>query len=229
MATWVVHMRVAEIILGKYDIGKAAFLAGNIGPDCGVPDETWFGFTPSKTVTHWMIGDERNGENIHDEAFYSEYIKGYSNIDLRDSRYAFLLGYYAHLLTDMEWSKMIHLQISRDTDFGCRFREDPEFIWEVKRDWYGLDFKYLADNPGNIFETLFNRIDSMPEYLDYFPEGALMRQIRYIQKFYGTKNDWVNNEFKYLTENEMNDFVGNTGAKILKRFDQILHGFGCIA
>lgn len=218
MATWIVNIRIAEKLLAQYDLDPASFLAGNIGPDSGVPNENRTSFDPPKSITHWVREDAIHGKDIvsiHDREFYSKYLEGLTDSDLKGPRNSFLLGYYVHLLTDIEWSKMVNLKISLGSDFGRRFRQDPQFIWEVKKDWYGLDFKYLKDNADSIYHTVFSQINGMPDYLDYFPQGAIIRQIRYIQDFYGVENDWVNKEFNYLTEDEMDAFVRNTVKVVL--------------
>lgn len=55
MATWVAHMRIANHFMKTHEhLNNIQFLAGNIGPDCGVPNEDWSRFTPDKTMTHWQ-------------------------------------------------------------------------------------------------------------------------------------------------------------------------------
>jgi len=47
MATWITHMRIAEHFMKRYkELNNAIFLVGNLGPDCGVPNEDWSIFTP---------------------------------------------------------------------------------------------------------------------------------------------------------------------------------------
>ena len=53
MATWIAHMRIAEYFMNKDNrLNNIYFLVGNIGPDCGVPNEVWSKFTPDKDITH---------------------------------------------------------------------------------------------------------------------------------------------------------------------------------
>ena len=115
MATWIAHLRIAENILKDMNnFDSRAFILGNIGPDSGVPNEDWSNFNPPKKITHWI--NEEN--NIDAEEFFHKYIEKYTRenkeVDIRCrssmdySRYTYLLGYYVHLLTDIEWSKFFN-------------------------------------------------------------------------------------------------------------------------
>lgn len=42
MAFWMVHLRIADILLDKFeDLEKTDFIMGNIAPDSDVPSEDW--------------------------------------------------------------------------------------------------------------------------------------------------------------------------------------------
>ncbi|MFR1708393.1 MAG: zinc dependent phospholipase C family protein [Clostridium sp.] len=222
MATWIAHLRIAENILKDMNnFDSRAFILGNIGPDSGVPNEDWSNFNPPKKITHWI--NEEN--NIDAEEFFHKYIEKYTRenkeVDTRCrssmdySRYTYLLGYYVHLLTDIEWSKFFN-EKKKDALYNKKLNEDSSFIWTIKKDWYGLDFLYLDKNPNFIFHTIFKYIDQVPDYLDYFPEGALLKQVNYITKYYLGENEETKEKFIYLNEKEMDDFIENTYENILK-------------
>ena len=45
MASWIVHLRIAENLLGFIpDLEPARFAVGNIAPDSWMPDEKWENF-----------------------------------------------------------------------------------------------------------------------------------------------------------------------------------------
>ena len=49
MASWMVHLRIADLLLEEYDtVEQTEFIMGNIAPDSGVPSEDWKYYTPSK-------------------------------------------------------------------------------------------------------------------------------------------------------------------------------------
>jgi len=203
MATWGVHIRLAEAILNMgYDLDEKSFLVGNIGPDCGKPNEDWSRFTPPTELSHWKDKDN----NIRPELFYEKHL----NMKIQDKReWSFLIGYYVHLITDIEWSKMIQEEKSTDTNYA-KLKEDRNFIWTIKEDWYDLDHLYFRDNPENVFWAIFQHIEDFPNYLDYYPSDAIITQTKYITDYYQNPSTNLDREYKYLTMEEMNRFLEKT-------------------
>ncbi|HBL07059.1 MULTISPECIES: zinc dependent phospholipase C family protein [unclassified Clostridium] len=207
MATWIAHLRIAENILKNMDdLDSIAFILGNVGPDSGVPNEDWSSFNPPKKITHWI--NEEN--NIDAERFFDRYLK---NNLMEYSKYSYVLGYYIHLLTDIEWSKFFN-EKKKNALYNKKLKEDASFIWTIKKDWYGLDFLYLEKNSNFIFHTIFKNIDEVPDYIDYFPKGALMKQVKYITEYYLGDNEETKENFIYLNEEEMDKFIDDTSKKI---------------
>ena len=61
MATWIAHMRIAEHFMKKdAALDNALFLVGNIGPDCGVPNEDWSVLRP---ISSLRIGGVRTARS----------------------------------------------------------------------------------------------------------------------------------------------------------------------
>ncbi|CAK7086360.1 zinc dependent phospholipase C family protein [Tissierella carlieri] len=209
MATWGAHIRIAETILNvDRSLDEKYFLVGNVGPDCGEPNEDWSEFFPSKSVSHWINKDEV----IEAEKFYDEYL----NKEIEDNKlYSFLLGYYVHLLTDIEWGNMVDEKKKIDAEYK-KLETDKKFIWTIKKDWYDLDHLYFRKNPNSIFHRIFKNIESFPDYLDYYPAGAIERQLRYISGFYTKYNGNPEREYIYLTEKEMDDFVSEKSNCIIE-------------
>jgi hypothetical protein len=217
MATWIAHLRIAETILNKgYDLETVPFAVGNIGPDSGVPNEDCSSFTPPKKITHWL--DDTN--KINAKAFYDKYINNPSLKQDKDS-YSFILGYYVHLLTDIEWSKL-YTEKKKDPLYKDGLDKDPKFIWTIKKDWYGLDFLYLKNNPKSLFFTNFKDIIDAPDYLDYFPKNAFQLKIKYIVDYYLGENEETKENFIYLNEKEMDDFIINTSEIIMLALEHCL-------
>lgn len=211
MATWGAHIRIAEAILGAYShLHTESFLVGNVGPDCGEPNEDWSAFSPSKAVSHWI----NDHDNIQADAFYEQYLtKGYSD----HKRYSFLLGYYVHLLTDIEWIDMMDLRRTHDPLYQA-LKTNPKFIWTIKEDWYDLDHLYFKKNPHSIFHKVFKHIKAFPDYLDYYPQGGIERQLKYISEFYTGYEGNPDREYTFLVEEEMDRFVREKSDKIIKTF-----------
>ena len=54
MASWMVHLRVADLLLSRLEgITETEFIVGNIAPDSGVPNENWTAYTPSTKLSHF--------------------------------------------------------------------------------------------------------------------------------------------------------------------------------
>jgi hypothetical protein len=243
MASWIVHLRVAEKLLQAWPgLDPAQFAVGNIAPDAGIPDEKWETFTPPPEVTHFKGQGE--GGLYGDTVFYRRYLvplardAGASPLardagasaawpgahDQDPLRRAFLLGYYCHLATDNRW----YVEIGEPTQqrWQAQFAQDKNFIWEVKDDWYGLDFRYVRSHPDCLFWRVFLTCSYRADYLDFLPVEAVRQRVEYIREFYQRDDDSVrammNRPFIYLSEREMDSFVERTIQGLLNRqFSQI--------
>lgn len=203
MATWGLHMRIAEGLLSQNKhLDETYFLIGNIGPDCGMPNADWSEFTPSTEISHWK-SDEGD---IQADVFYATHLKGeVSSVP----EYSFLMGYYVHLLTDIAFSRLVNHK-----KMTCKLYEpwhqDPKFIWTIKKDWYDLDHKYFRDHPHNIFHRIFKHVKGFPDVLTYYPKGAVQSRIDYISHFYSNPPLELDREYIYLSEHEMACFIEET-------------------
>lgn len=128
-----------------------------------------------------------------------------------------MVGYYAHLLSDIEWSNMMKNQ-KQNKEIYDKFKTDKTLIWKVKEDWYDLDHLYFKNNKKSIFYRVLRGIDEFPEYLDYFPENAIITKLKYIINFYDTFEGDLDREYKYLTEEEMDRYVDVTTKVIAHTF-----------
>lgn len=216
MATWIAHLRVAEGLLKKgYDVDKESFIVGNIGPDSGVPNEDWSSFDPPTVITHW----KNEAGKIQPEDFYEKYLKDKAG-EMDKKEYSFKLGYYTHLIADVEWTKL-HERQKENEEYRRKLEEDKNFIWIVKKDWYGHDFIYVENYKESIFHTIFKHIENVPDYLEYFPKGAFTRQVKYIRDYYLGENEETKENFSYLTKKDMDKFIEDTVKVIEERLSVI--------
>jgi hypothetical protein len=208
MATWIAHLRIAENLLDLFpDLDQAGFAVGNIAPDSGIPDEKWEKFTPPPEVTHFGFFPDAY-RKLADMEFYRHYL-----LPLRGSvgsaMVSFRMGYFFHLITDNLWSETIGLPTEQR--FSSEFAKNKEFIWEVKKDWYGLDFIYVRDHPNSLFWRVF--LNALPENgdLDFLPLDAVRQRVEYIQKDYQRTDEDVqkayNRPYIYLSGQEMDRFI----------------------
>lgn len=111
------------------------------------------------------------------------------------------------MLTDIEWGKFYERK-KTETAYTDGLKKDRNFIWTIKKDWYGQDHLFLQNNPDFIFYTLFAKIDVFPnEYFDFFPDDAFTNQIKYITGFYLSSRENPDRDFPYMTKQEMDGFV----------------------
>ncbi|MGF7056413.1 hypothetical protein [Brassicibacter mesophilus] len=211
MATWGVHIRVAEKLLKmNFDFDKEAFTVGNLGPDCNKANEDWTEFDPPQKVTHWVTEDKK----IDADRFFDTYLRTNYQDKKKES---FLIGYYAHLLSDIEWSKLVEHK-KRTSCLYDQLNIDKDFIWEIKKDWYDLDHLYFRKNSDSFFHTSLKYLKEFPEYIEYFPKNSVINKLEYIINFYVSFEGNLDREYKYLTEDEMNLFVNRTADLISNIF-----------
>lgn len=212
MATWGLHIRIAQRLIEQgIAVDQEAFLVGNIGPDCGLANEDGTRFDPPASVTHWCDGSKLN---IEAALFARKYL---TRQGLEIKEWSFYLGYYVHLLTDKKFSRLVQDKIDNDPLY-LPLQEDNDFIWTIKKDWYDLDRRYFLENDDSLFFSVFTNIEEFPDYLEYYPQGAVITQIRFIIEFYRQKSVNLDREYLYLSESEMDRFleevIGYIAAKL---------------
>jgi hypothetical protein len=215
MASWIVHLRIAEDLLARIPaLDESMFAVGNIAPDSGIPDEKWENFSPPPMVTHFQDSDDVH-RSCRDLDFYRRYMEAIS-LQADSREFSFLLGYFFHLVTDNLWS--IHVGRPTHARFEAQFTADKNFIWEVKKDWYGLDFVYLHEHPQSLFQRVFLHADYEGVHLDFMPDEAIRERITYIQQYYQRSDDdtlaMCKRPFIYLSKDEMDDFVRKTSGRL---------------
>lgn len=213
MASWIVHLRVADKIINNLEgVSTTDFVIGNIGPDCGEPNENWTQYNPPKKITHWMNESKR----ICPELFYDQYIR--EEDKAKDfSKYSFYLGYYVHLLTDVAWKKEISLPTEKLYAHEFSMEDRDTVYARIKEDWYDLDFLFLKNNPGfRAYEVFKESKDYNNDYLPYYSNRAIPKQIRYIREFYDGPHGQLQREYKYLSSGKMDKFVEQCSIGIMK-------------
>jgi hypothetical protein len=221
MASWIVHLRIAEKLLAAIPgLDAALFAIGNIAPDSGIPDEKWENFTPPPEVTHF-VSDWRLAYAHEDLRFFCDYLQPLPKKE-RET-YAFRLGYFFHLLTDNLWRAQVHLPTKRR--YAAEFAADKDFIWEVKKDWYGLDFLYLRDHPESEIWKLFTTCEYHRQDLVFLPVEAVQQRLEYIKTYYGTITDRVlaayQRPYIYLSQSDMDQFVATTAHKLFNIYQRL--------
>ena len=215
MASWIVHLRIAEEILNRVQkLSEVEFTVGNIAPDSGVPNENWTVFTPSTDISHFKLTgvDDKNLTSnkklISTEKFISKYLPEDKLAYYTREQLSFYLGYLCHLMTDLLWI---------DHVFDPTAKRDPEFsdsdrscVQKWKKDWYDLDFLYLKKNPDfPAFLRYKNAVGFKNVFMDEFSLTAFDERRKYICEFYSEPHELIDREYPYLTEEQMSAFVRN--------------------
>lgn len=216
MASWIVHLRVAETILKALPyLDNETFYIGNLSPDCGIPSGDDGAFDPPQKITHFLSG--KGKASADPERFYREYAA-----DCKPEHKSFLLGYYSHLHTDLLWSHLVAVPLKER--FADELTADKKLFWKnVKKDWYGLDHDFLVENPdfgGYKAVCAVKHIDQSA--LDYYPDGAILLQMANIKRFYEENDFGTGRTGGYMTKEEMDDFVEKAAMDITKRLKNLL-------
>ncbi|WP_425448807.1 zinc dependent phospholipase C family protein [Dethiothermospora halolimnae] len=224
MANWITHLRIVDNLFKKgIDLDEKGFVIGNVAPDCNVENEDWTKFTPSREVTHWMK-KKRDKLSADYEGFYNKYIEGLQFDSCE--KISFLLGYYSHLITDVQFQKFVR-DDERVKNIFCRVKNRESLYERVKgypenfdtlkevfgkqnilTDIHTQEYNYLKNNPKSKYNTILKKVKEFPDYLDYFPKGAIIRKIGIMTE--GFKLEEKRKEFIFFTEKELNHFVDGT-------------------
>ena len=209
------HLRIAENLLFHIqDLDAAQFAIGSVAPDSGIPDENWEKFNPPPHVTHFKRSISVH-KDIADLDFYRGYLADVSS-KTQPQRFSFRLGYFFHLITDNLWT----IAVGKPTEerFSREFAADKNFIWEVKKDWYGLDHIYVRAHPDCLFWRVF--LDAIPDSadLDFLPPQALARQLDFVKAYYQRRDEETDEmcarPFIYMSASTMDSFIEDTTARL---------------
>lgn len=192
MAYWITHTIVAEKVSERIPfLDKKDFCIGNIAPDCNIENEDWTAFEPPREVTHFMSGSKKSMADS--ESFFSNYVK--NKTFASDEQYSFLLGYYSHLVTDVKWLEYMHNECRVKACYE-RIRKIPELYEKIRdlpveyysfKNTFGkrcflddvvdIEHRYIIENPENSYNGILRKTTDFPDYLDFLPEGAILRKI----------------------------------------------------
>jgi hypothetical protein len=223
MATWIVHLRIAERLLAWLPgLDEAAFALGNIAPDSGIPDEKWEHFDPPPRVTHFQIKDHASLRSA-DLRFFRENLAPLRGTKPDPALFSIRLGYFLHLVTDNLW----YQQVARPAweTWRAGFNDDAAFWDEIKGDWYGLDHAYVRAHTDSLFWRVFIHCRYERDDLPFLPPAAVRRQMAYIQDWYRSEDAEIRamlaRPFAYLNQQQVDAFVEDA-SETLKRIHQLV-------
>ena len=146
-----------------------------------------------------------------DKYFNEELIGSYSK-----KEYSFFLGYYVHLLTDIDWTNDVYCGLLKAYPKEAA-QDKNKLVWTAKGDWYDIDFLYLEEHPDfRAFHIYESAVDYDNEFMDIFSKDAFENRRQYICGFYRSDNHGdLHRKYTYLTPEQSADFVDRTVQKIL--------------
>ena len=233
MASWVTHLMIADGVSKRLpSLDRRGFCVGNIAPDCNVENEDWTEFSPSRKVTHWIQGERKKAADC--DAFCEEYIMKRRGDITSDEHYAFLLGYYAHLITDAAFQAMTRSEdrvkaawsrVQADAEL-CKASAGMEETWDsIKkliskrdrmREIYSMEAEYLRDHPDSGYLTEILPLKEFPDYIDYLPKGSIVRKIGVMG--YLPRLDESMKKYIAISRAEYAAFVSDTIQLVIKQF-----------
>ena len=233
MATWVTHLMIADGILQRLpSLDRRGFCVGSIAPDCNAENEAWTEFTPPRKVTHWMRGTRKQAADC--DAFCEEYLIRRRAEITSGEQYAFLLGYYAHLITDVAFQAMtrngdrVQAAWHRiQADAGLREASaGMEITWDsIKKlipkeermgEIHAIEAEYLRDHPDSGYLTEILPLKEFPDYMDYLPQGSIVRKIGVMGYRPEPGGSWM--RFAAISRAEYAEFVDHTIQLVEERF-----------
>ena len=158
MSYLMVHITIAYKLLEEFpDIAdRSAFLIGSIAPDA-------ISFRPGcvrsdKTLTHFCTGDEGWGHHTNYDEWFGNLINGMRKL-LDFINKDFLLGYMAHIITDIENSRHFWTP--------TRLKNDKEYMETYLKDCAEIDSILLnkIENIDEMWKSLENSENHfLPEF-----------------------------------------------------------------
>lgn len=234
MANWITHSRIADALLALgLPLDPRGFHVGSVAPDCNIPNEDWTAFIPSREATHWMTGKSKCSADF--EGFYGQNIAG--KFFSSGEEYAFLLGYYAHLITDAAYQAFVRDE-ARIARMFRRLKENGELFPQItgmpetfdtvksvfgKRRVFGdiaaMEAEYLRRNPDSGYLKWLCGLSGFPDYLPEFPEGAIVQKAAVMAVL---PKEAPFSEPVFFSREEYEDFVERTRRLILEKLREKL-------
>ena len=136
-----------------------------------------------------------------------------------------MLGYFTHLICDHLAAERIG-QSTRGYYPELFQKLSATDAWDIiKTDWYGLDHRYVRDNPTSLFWRVFLPTPIPISPIPFLPQSAFMHQMSYIKNYYSNPDPSrvLERPFPYLNEGTMSKFVDDTTNSILKILSLVRH------
>ncbi len=233
MASWITHLMIADEVLSELKhLDKRGFSVGSIAPDCNIENADWSDFTPPREVTHWMNGKIKDEDDC--DRFRDTYILSRKSEIETGEEYAFLLGYYAHLIEDAQymaflrdetrvqnaWKRILSSDKYREAaqSLECSWKSIKEVLSkDIRNAEVGaVERKYLNAHPDSGFLKYILPLTDFPDYIEYLPKGAVKRKIGVM----GVIPACTDSEPIGMTEEELTSFSTKTAEIVIQKITE---------
>lgn len=223
MANWITHTILASRLLTRgLNIDEKGFIVGNIAPDCNQENEDWTSFTPPRELTHWMTGGNKLSADY--QAFFDAHITDRQFSDRQE--YAFLLGYYTHLVTDACYQNFVRnpervancfSRLKTERHIADQIAGMPENFDTLKnvfgrntlfRDIATLENNWVFTHPNSVYDRVLRKTTKFPDYLPLFPKGAYPRKIAIMTG--DVTQLYPEDHLRFFTKEEWHSFLDDT-------------------
>lgn len=203
MATWIVHLRLAEELykeLNHLKLDKIGFYLGNVAIDSGKVNDD-LTLSPPRYISHWFVDETKNHG-----CRYKDFFQTFLNKELDTFSFSFYLGCVSHLITDNLWYQNVGKK-TKDK-YKKELNEDFKFILKPKKDWYDIDYLFVRDNPNFEPLSILSKVNEFKNvYLPWFDEDSIQLKINELLNFYTTIPDDIDREYVYFNSDEMDEFL----------------------
>lgn len=219
MATWIVHLRLAEKLYKELDglkLDKTGFYLGNVAIDSGKVNDD-FTCSPPKSVTHWLK-DETQEYECRYKDFFQAFLSGQTDT----FSFSFYLGCVVHLIADNMWYQNV-VKETKDK-YRKERSENDKFMLLPKKDWYDVDYLFVRENSN--FEPLKVLAEMEPfknTYLPWFDEDAVQLKVNELLEFYKTIPDDIDRDYMYFNRDTMEQFIDKTVAIVKQELLQLFN------
>ncbi|MCI5773917.1 MAG: zinc dependent phospholipase C family protein [Erysipelotrichaceae bacterium] len=174
MASWITHLRFAQMIKQHLPLDETLLYWGCVAPDSGRILSDGLTYQPASKISHCQ--KDKGKCSIDHEGFYQAYVLGANKQEL-----AYYVGYLTHLFCDKYWVEKIVLPAKQAYQKALAL--DPSFIFKIKAEWYQLDHLFLSKQ--QVFDPLA-KLESAPDlpYLPWFRSQAIKDKVKQIIAFY---------------------------------------------
>ncbi len=215
-----IHLRIADKLLDRFDIEAEEFIMGNIAPDSGEPNEDETCYVPSKELSHYKIRGENGKSRICPEKFTEEYLTKAQTEAYTKRQYSFYLGYFVHLLTDVLWLEKVFKKTVLSYPEQAN-ADMQKFITVCKADWYDQDHLFIKKNPDFRAFDIYKSIKCFNNtYIGIFSEKAFENKKAIVEEFYSEEHLGLDREYPYFSEEQAEAFVNESCIEISKQIKQ---------